>query len=109
MICARRRSRGRCIGGRFLAGSDDPCDRDADRDYVTFLRFDSGENAIGRRLDFNNGFIGFDFENGSPLVMASPSFFSHEMIFPVSCAISSAGITTLVAIIVLFRICRLSP
>src|SRR5215475_6987809 len=35
---------------------------------------------------------------GSPLLMASPSFLSHEMIFPVSCAISSAGITTLVAI-----------
>src|SRR5213592_2018432 len=36
--------------------------------------------------------------SGSPLLMTSPSFFNHETIFPVSCAISSAGITTLVAI-----------
>src|SRR5438045_7353347 len=36
--------------------------------------------------------------SGSPLVMASPSFFNQAMILPVSCAISSAGITTLVAI-----------
>src|SRR5207247_3804652 len=35
----------------------------------------------------------------SPLLTVSPSFFSQETIFPVSCAISSAGITMLVAII----------
>src|SRR5437016_12570899 len=34
----------------------------------------------------------------SPLLTESPSFFTHETIFPVSCAISSAGMTTLVAI-----------
>src|SRR5271165_6459048 len=38
--------------------------------------------------------------SGSPLATASPSFFSHEISLPVSCAISSAGITTLIAIIV---------
>src|SRR5216117_2091594 len=37
--------------------------------------------------------------SSSPLRMASPSFFSHETIFPVSCAISNAGITTLFAIV----------
>lgn len=36
--------------------------------------------------------------SGSPLLTASPSFFSHETNFPVSCAISSAGITTLIGI-----------
>src|SRR5262245_17911884 len=36
----------------------------------------------------------------SPFRIASPSFFNQETIFPVSCAISSAGITTLVAILV---------
>ena len=34
----------------------------------------------------------------SPFLTCSPSFFFHETSFPVSCAISSAGITTLVAI-----------
>jgi hypothetical protein len=34
----------------------------------------------------------------SPLAIESPSFFSHEMILPVSCAISSAGMTMLTAI-----------
>ena len=34
----------------------------------------------------------------SPFLTASPSFFFHETSLPVSCAISSAGITTLTAI-----------
>ena len=37
--------------------------------------------------------------NGSPLRTLSPSFFRHASSLPVSCAISSAGITTLIAII----------
>src|SRR5208337_5534964 len=37
--------------------------------------------------------------NGSPLATDSPSFLSHEMSLPVSWAISSAGITTLIAIV----------
>ena len=36
--------------------------------------------------------------SGSPLRTLSPSFFRHASSFPVSCAISSAGITTLIAI-----------
>src|SRR5437868_4160811 len=36
--------------------------------------------------------------SGSPLRTLSPSFFRHASNFPVSCAISSAGITTLIAI-----------
>src|ERR1700674_4727661 len=36
---------------------------------------------------------------GSPLATDSPSFFSHEMSLPVSWAISSAGITTLIPIV----------
>src|SRR5216117_1267444 len=36
--------------------------------------------------------------SGSPFVIVSPSFLIQEMILPVSCVISSAGITTLVAI-----------
>ncbi len=36
--------------------------------------------------------------SSSPFLTASPSFFFQETSFPVSCAISSAGITTLVAI-----------
>jgi hypothetical protein len=35
---------------------------------------------------------------GSPLAIESPSCFSHEMSLPVSCAISSAGMTMLTAI-----------
>src|SRR5580693_4276210 len=41
--------------------------------------------------------------SASPLATESPSFFSHEMSLPVSWAISSAGITTLIAIILFKR------
>src|SRR5580700_4218620 len=41
--------------------------------------------------------------SGSPFATDSPSFFSHEMSLPVSWAISSAGITTLIAIILFER------
>src|SRR6267142_298575 len=40
--------------------------------------------------------------SGSPLLIVSPSFFNQETIFPVSCAISRAGITTLFAIMSYF-------
>src|ERR1700691_5912044 len=39
--------------------------------------------------------------SGSPLAIESPSFFSHEISLPVSWAISSAGITTLMAMVAL--------
>ena len=37
--------------------------------------------------------------SGSPLMTRSPSFFRQARSFPFSCAISSAGITTLIAIV----------
>ncbi len=40
----------------------------------------------------------------SPFLTCSPSFFFHETSLPVSCAISSAGITTLIAISELLRL-----
>jgi hypothetical protein len=32
-----------------------------------FLRLHAGENSIRRRFDFDDGFVGFHFESGSPL------------------------------------------
>src|ERR1700689_5283694 len=46
--------------------------------------------------------------SGSPLVTRSPSCLRQAMSLPVSCAISSAGITTLKAIIICGRTARLS-
>ena len=86
-------------GGRRLAGLNQPRDRLADRDDVARLCGDAGENAVARSLDFDDRLVGLDLEEHFALAdllafLASAT----KRACPLSCAISSAGITTLTAI-----------
>ena len=82
----------------MLSGRDDPRDRHADGHHVAFVRLDAREHSIGRRLDLDDGFVGFHLEERLAFADGVAFLFNHETIFPVSCAISSAGMTTLAAI-----------
>ena len=50
------------FGGKIFAGEKNPGDRLAHRYDVAFARFDTSENAAGRRFNLNDSLVGFDVE-----------------------------------------------
>ena len=53
----------RRLGGRNgFSGLQQPGDRLPDRHDIAHLRGDAAENAVGGGFDFDDGFVGFDFE-----------------------------------------------
>jgi hypothetical protein len=61
-----RSGSGRFSGQRF-ARLKNPSDDRADGDNVTFVGSYASENTIGGCFDFDNGFVGFNFEKGLTL------------------------------------------
>jgi hypothetical protein len=47
--------------GKRFARRKNPGDDLADRDVRSFRSFDSGKNAVGRRFNFYDSFVGFYF------------------------------------------------
>src|SRR5581483_1515793 len=66
-----RRRRGYGCG---FARGEQPGNRLADRDDGAFMGRDCGENAVAGRFDFDDGFIGFDFQQWLA--------FGHLLAFP---------------------------
>jgi hypothetical protein len=53
--------------GRLLSRSNDPRNRLTDRDNGPLDLLYAGEHSISGRFDFDDRFIGFDFEKGLTL------------------------------------------
>lgn len=89
--------RGTNARGNALARGKQLRDHPPDRNHVTGLRL-ATETSVGGRFDFDDGFVRLDLEENFTLGDRFTCFFRQEISFPVSWAILSAGITTLMAI-----------
>jgi hypothetical protein len=63
------------------------------------LNLDSSEDAASWRFNFHHRFVGFDLKQWLAFGDGLAFFFQPGTSFPVSWAISSAGMTTLIAIV----------
>ena len=84
---------------RRFARLHEPSNGLAHSHHGTFRCRHARENAFTGRLDFDDRFIGFDFEQRLAFSDAIAFFFRQLRILPVSWAISSAGMMTLIAMI----------
>jgi hypothetical protein len=84
--------------GHRLAGLQQPRDHLPHGDDVIDLRGHAGEHAVDGGLDLDDGLVGLDFEQDLALLDLLAFLLLPRNELAVSCAISSAGITTLVGI-----------